>query len=92
MKRLLALMALVTVCASTTGCFHEQIIMNPNYNANVTTPDVSETQITVIGLVNVSGDVDLKATCQNGVDRASSKVLFDLGIVAFRKAEVFCTK
>lgn len=92
MKRILALMALVTVCASTTGCFHEQIIMNPKYDANVTTPDSSEMQISLLGLVNLSGEVNLQTICPNGVDRVASNQIISLYAISFSKAEVFCSK
>lgn len=92
MKRLAALFILLACMGSLTGCFHEQIIVNPNYDTSKTVPDVDELQIHIFGLVNLSGPVNLNQVCPNGADRVASKMLFNFNILTFSKAQVYCKK
>lgn len=90
MKRLAAMFILLVCMTSLTGCFHQKVIVNSNYDTSKTTPDVDNLQIHLFGLVNLSGNVNLNKVCRKGADRVESKMLFNIGLLTFTKAQVYC--
>ena len=90
MKRFAALLLMLSMVATLTGCFKERVILNTQYDTAKSTPDHSITQIWIVGLVNISGDVNLNQLCPNGADRVHSNFFLNLSFLGIGKAEVYC--
>ena len=65
MKRLIFLACLVCLPLMTTGCWHNQIIVDKNYNAAATAPDYENDwhMYLIMGLIDLGGDVNLTEVC-----------------------------
>ena len=64
-KRILSMLALVGL-VSLTGCFHQQVVVDPAYDATKTTPDFQKNHIHILGAINLDNQVALEEVCPNG--------------------------
>jgi hypothetical protein len=71
------LFALLLVClAGLTGCFHQQVIVDPAYDASKTVPDFTRTHVHVLGLINLDNQINLDEVCPSGAGMVENKTLF----------------
>ncbi len=99
MKRMKSLLSVLLCAALLSGCYHDVIVMDANYDPSKRVPDADRMQVHLInGLINVSGEVDLDATCgQRGAGLAETKTNFNLGffgwgLISFGSMKVYCKK
>ena len=98
MKRLIAILFVFALVAPMTGCFHNQIMVDPNYNPSQTTPDFEHGwQIHLIGLIDLSGPVELTQVCPQGAGLLEVERTFVNGLVtaivplvSFQTRRVYC--
>ena len=74
-KRILSMLALVGL-VSLTGCFHQQVVVDPAYDATKTTPDFQKNHIHILGAINLDNQVALEEVCPNGAAMVENKTLF----------------
>lgn len=104
MKRFVTLFLLIALAVPTlTGCFHNQIIVEKNYNASATEPDwQSSFQMYLLFSLIPLGDnpVDLTQACPQGAGIVEVKQSFVNGllnsviggILSFQDLKVYCAK
>jgi len=91
--------AIATLAAITmlSGCYKDTIIVDTAYDASrnpaTTPPDVQNLEVHIIGLVNVTGDVNLEGACgDKGAGIVQTKILFRFSVLTFGQTGVFCKK
>lgn len=104
MKRIVTLLFLVSLAVPTlTGCYHNQIIVEKNYNASATEPDWHSgfAMYLILGLIPLGNNpVDLTTACPQGAGIVEVKQTFVNGILnsliggilSFQDLKVFCAK
>lgn len=104
MKKLSTLFLLVALTVPTlTGCFHNQIIVEKNYNASATQPDWANNWRTYLlfGLVPLSSEpIGMTEVCPQGAGIVETKKSFLNGllsgilvnILSFEEAKITCAK
>ena len=90
MKRKLAALVLLAALAPATGCYQDMIIVDSKYNPGKSLPDYTTTQFNLIGLVNLSGPVNITSVCQGGPGIVEVKTLFSIGVITFSQVGVYC--
>jgi len=104
MKRLIAL-AFVALIASTalTGCYHNQIIVDKNYNSSATEPDMHNgfQMYLIEGLIPLGDNpIDLNSVCPQGAGIVEVQQSFLDGLInhvigailSFQDTKVYCAK
>ncbi len=104
MKRLITLLFVVSLAVPTlSGCYHNQIIVEKNYNASATQPDWDSgfQMYLLAGLIPLGDNpVDLSAACPQGAGIVEVKQSFVNGllnsligvILSFQDLKVYCAK
>ena len=71
------IIALAIIClVSLSGCFKQQVIVDPAYDATKTTPDFQKNHIHILGAINLDNQVALEEVCPNGAAMVENKTLF----------------
>ena len=104
MKRFNALILLVGLTLPMTGCFHNQIIVEKNYNSSATEPDWRNgwQMYLLYGLVPLGDNpIDMTQACPQGagivtvkqsfVNRLVSGLLLG-GLLGFQDVSITCAK
>lgn len=87
MKKLMMIVALVAIALGSTGCFHNKVIMSPDYDPAATEPDAEAISFHLFGILAlVGGSVDLDEVCPAGAGVVEDR-LFIAGIGQTR---IFC--
>lgn len=103
MKRLLPLLIAICLAAPLTGCYHNQIIVQKNYNASATEPDHHSgfQMYLLMGLIPLGDNpVDLAQICPQGAGIVEVQQTFVNGllssiigaILSFQDTKVFCAR
>lgn len=104
MKRLVTLVFLIALAVPTlTGCYHNQIIVEQNYNSSATEPDWHSgfAMYLLYGLVPLGENpVDLTTACPQGAGIVEVKQTFLNGILnsiigpilSFQDLKVYCAR
>lgn len=85
MKRFYALILLVALSLPMTGCFHNQILVEPNYNSGATQADWHNgwQLYALAGLIPLGQNpIDLATICPQGVGLVETKMSFVNGLVS----------
>ena len=102
MKRFVTLFLLIALAVPTlTGCYHNQIIVQENYNSSATAPDWESSfqMYLLFGLIPLGDNpVDLTSACPQGAGIVSVRQSFVNGllnsvigaILSFQDVEVYC--
>ena len=88
MKRLmLTLIVVLALAVVSTGCWNNKIVTSPDYDPGQTSPDVEDISFHLLGLIHLTGDIDLNEVCPGGAGVVESKqFIFGIGQTA-----VYCT-
>ncbi len=71
------IIALAIMClVSLSGCFKQQVIVDPSYGGAKMMPDFEQTHIHVLGVINLDNQVNLEDVCPNGAGMVENKTLF----------------
>jgi len=104
MKRISTLILLVGLLLPMTGCFHNQIIVEKNYNSSATEPDWRNgwQAYLLFGLVPLGNNpIDMTQACPQGAGIVEVKQSFVNGlvstlllggIVAFQDVAITCAR
>ena len=104
MKRLIPLILLIALTVPTlTGCFHNRVIVESNYNASAIEPDYAKNWQAFLfwGLVPLGEQVDMGTICPQGAGIVETKHSFlngvfslipFVGILSFQQKEIYCAK
>ena len=105
MKRLATLILLVGLLAPTfSGCYHNQIIVEKNYNSSATEPDWSKgwQMYLLYGLIPLGDNpIDMRQACPQGAGIVEVKKNFLNGLVggiilggllSFQEVNIYCAK
>lgn len=104
MKRLATLILLVGLLAPTlSGCYHNQIIVEKNYNSSATEPDWSNgwQMYVLAGLIPLGENpIDMRQACPQGAGIVEVKQNFVNGLVnriigfvlSFQEVNIYCAK
>ena len=102
MKRLATLILLVGLLAPTfSGCYHNQIIVEKNYNSSATAPDWSNSwqMYLLAGLIPLGENpIDMRSACPQGAGIVEVKQNFVNGLVnrligtilSFQEVSIYC--
>ena len=103
MKRFYTLILLVGLMAPLSGCFHNQIIVEKNYNSSATEPDWRKgwQAYALMGLIPLGENpIDLAQVCPQGAGIVETKQTFVNGLVnavigffvSFQDVSITCAK
>ncbi|MEM1347996.1 MAG: hypothetical protein AAGI01_05510 [Myxococcota bacterium] len=91
--------AIATLAALTmlSGCYKDTIIVDTAYDASrnpaTSPPDVQDIEIHAIGLLNLTGNVNLEGACGNkGAGVVQTKILFRFSVFTVGQTGVYCKK
>lgn len=90
MNRIIMLLLLVALALPALGCYHNQVIMAPDYDPSVDIADEEDLRLHLFGLFPLQQDVNLQEVCANGAGVVESRVLFRIGIVDFSQTRTYC--
>ncbi len=88
LKRILLMLTLLAATSLMTGCFHQQVVYDSEYNASKTMPDHQATSFHIIGLVGVNHQLDLNQLCPGGTGLVENKTLFAAFVPPFIASQV----
>lgn len=88
MKRILIGLMIAAFALSSTACFNNQVITSADYDPAQEEPDYSHTHIHVLGLVDITGPIDLDEVCDTEAGIVEN-VTYLNGWVS--SASVYCT-
>ena len=85
-----ALLALALFALS--GCYHSQVVVDPNYNAAKAIPDSSKIYIHIFGLIGVNNNNALDDICANGVGMVENKTYIHLYYlpITIEESGIYC--
>ena len=89
-KRILMMLAVLAMTSVMTGCFHQQVVYDSDYNASKTMPDYEATYFHIIGLVGIGNQVDLNQVCPGGTGLVENKTIITSQAVTIEKLGVYC--
>lgn len=89
MKRLILLGLLLGLVLPSLACYHNQIVVSPDYDPAMTAPTHQETRLHVLALIPIGGDIDLNEYCPNGAGVVETKLFFPF-IVTFGQMSIYC--
>lgn len=84
MKRFIASILLVALVMTTTGCFHNQVIVESNYDSSQPAPDYRNAwqAYAIMGLIPLGNNpIDLAQVCPQGAGVVQTKQTFVNGLV-----------
>ena len=84
------MLAMLAMTSVMTGCFHQQVVVDSDYNASKTTPDYEATYFHILGLVGISNNVDLNQVCPGGTGLVENKTIITIQAVTIEKMGVYC--
>lgn len=88
MKRLmLSLIVVLALAVGSTGCFNNKIVTSTDYDPAKETADVEAISFHLLGLINITGDIDLNEACPNGAGVVQAKQF----IAGIGQTAVYCT-
>jgi hypothetical protein len=99
MKRLATLALLVGLMMPMTGCYHNQIIVQKDYDASGTVDYENPWEMYLIaGLIPMGGTIDLAQVCPNGAGLIEVQTPFVQGLlsrivgilISFQEVKVIC--
>lgn len=90
MKRMLTLVLFVALTLFASGCFHNQIVISPDYDPAQEIPNVEELRIHLIDLVPLGSPINLDEVCPTGAGVVETRSLFAISILSFSQARVYC--
>ncbi len=79
-KHLIPMFALCLTLCLMTGCFHQQVIVDSDYQASRTMPDYQELSFQFFGLIGVNNKVSLNEVCPGGAGMLEKKALFIVNV------------
>lgn len=89
-KRVLMMLALLALTSGLTGCYHQQVVVDSDYNASKSTPDFQTTYFHIIGLLGISNTVDIGQVCPGGAGLTENRTVFYIGLVTIEQMAVYC--
>ena len=90
LKRFLPLLFLISLATGLSGCYHQQVIVDTNYNASKSMPDYQSTYFHILGLFGISNDVTLNEVCPNGAGVVENKTLITINVLTIEQLAVYC--
>ena len=88
-KRIQLMLATLLMATALSGCYHNQVVVDGQYNAAKTTPDHQATYFHIIGIIGISNQVDLKQVCPSGAGVIENKTLW-FPAVTVQQLAVYC--
>ena len=73
-----------------SGCFHQQVVVDPGYNAAQATPDYTQTHFHILGLVGINNTAPLDALCPEGAGLVETVTYLGLFLVTIESHGVYC--
>lgn len=89
-KRILMMLTLLALGTGLSGCFHQQVVVDGQYNAAKTMPDHQATYFHIIGLVGIGHQTDLTSKCPNGAGLVENRTIFTINAVTISQSGVYC--
>lgn len=90
MKRFSLLLVLTLMLTGLFGCYKDMIIVDKNYNASNRNPTHSQVKVDILGLFNLTPDIDISSMCQDGPGIVQVETLFSIILFNVRKASIYC--
>ncbi len=90
MKRLIALVLFVSLTLFATGCFHNTVVVSPDYDPAQEIPDVEELRLHLLDLVPLGSPINMGEVCSTGAGVVETRYFISLGIISISQARVFC--
>lgn len=89
MKRTVICLIIAAFALSSTACFNNKVVTSPDYDPAQTEPDFTQTHIHAVGLIDISGPIDLDEACEGGEAGIVENVTYLNGWVS--SVSVYCT-
>ena len=78
LKRIILMFSLLALTSLITGCFHQRVIYDSDYNASKTVADHEALVFHIAGLINIGADLDLNQICPGGTGLVERRSFFDV--------------
>lgn len=90
MKRLVVSLFLLALLVPATGCYNNKIITAPDYNPSKRVADETSVRLHLLGLVPLSGDVNLNQVCRDGAGVVETKFFINVSVLSIGQSKVYC--
>jgi len=90
LKRICLTLSVLAMTMVMSGCFHQQVVVDTNYNASKTVPDYQTMYFHIIGLVGINNKVALNEVCPGGAGIVENKTFVNIYGVTFQQLSVYC--
>lgn len=91
MKKFIPMLFILALVLPSLGCFHNRVIVSPDYNPSKTTPDHEAIFIHLFSIIPLSSNVDLNQVCPNGAGIVEHRgLLYGQLPIDFGQVRVYC--
>jgi hypothetical protein len=92
MRRLLALVLFVSLTLFASGCFHNTIVVSPDYDPSTEIPNVEELRIHLFDIIPLGSPINMEEVCPTGAGVVETRSFISLYVFGFSQARVYCNR